>query len=162
MTQRYDKNTDADCSAEPHRAAPSAREASTPHPLFDGADPFEAEIMRVAMLDLNEDYSGCRPFIAATAKLPPDVRRRLLVNASRGLLDFCDHHGAAECLKHAIGIDDLEASDELDRVIEAGLQSMAETADDDDDDDENDPEEETRRLEELIGIVEEAQRSPRA
>ena len=108
------------------------------------------------------------PFIAATAKLPADVRRGLLVKVSRALLDFCDHHGAAECLKYALGLDRLEPSAELDRVIEAGLKIIAETADDDDDDDLEDDddgddlEDETERVEELIRIVEEDHQSPQA
>ena len=46
MTRRYSENIAAEqATAEPHRVAPSDREASKPHPLFDGLDPFEAEMM---------------------------------------------------------------------------------------------------------------------
>jgi hypothetical protein len=160
MTRPYDKNFDAEtCSAEPHRAAPSDREASMPHPLFDSADPFEAAITRVAILDLNEDYSGCRPFIAATAKLPPDVRRRLLVNASGALLDFCDHHGAAECLKHALGLEHEEPSDELDQVIDDGLRAIAEAAGQDSEEDDDD-EEDAWSTEDLIRLIAEVHQTP--
>jgi hypothetical protein len=110
------------------------------------------------MLDLNEEYSGCWPFIAATAKLPPDVRRRLLVNASAALLDFCDHHGAAECLKHALGLEHEEPSDELDQLIDDGLQAIAEAADQDTEED--DDEEDAWSTEDLIRLIDEIHQTP--
>lgn len=159
MTLRYDNKFDSEkCTAEPHRAAPCDREAPNPHPLFEGADPFEAEMMRVAMLDLIEDYSGCRPFIAATAKLPPTMRHRLLVNASRALLYFCDDHGAAECLKHALGLDALEPSEEVDRVVETGMQILARMAADEQEED--DCEEDDWNVEDVVRLIDEVHQTP--
>jgi hypothetical protein len=105
------------------------------------------------MQDLHEDGLGCKPFIAATAELAPAARRDLLLRASAALLGHCDHHGAAECLKHALGLEHLELSDELDQVIEHGLRAIEEAAEQDSEADDDD--EDAWSTEDLIRIIDE-------
>lgn len=124
---------------------PKPIEPRSPSQMFDYA------MLRVVMLDLNEPGSGCMPFILATADLSLEARRDLLLKASAALLNYCDDHGAAECLKYALGVEHLKPSDELDQAIEAGLQIIAEAAEDEREND--DPWE-------LIRIIEEAHQSP--
>ncbi len=162
MTRPYDENFDSKkCAAEPQRvAAPRSRSVQAASPLRQ-CGPIRDGDHASRDARPKRRLSGCRPFIAATAKLPPDVRRRLLVNASGALLDFCDHHGAAECLKHALGLEHEAPSDELDQVIDDGLQAIAEAADQDSDEEEDDDDEEDAwSTEDLIRLIDEVHQTP--
>ena len=158
MTQHHSRATkSSNLTATPHGSPQPPSE----HPLFEGMDPFETEMMRVAMQDLHEDGWGSGPFIAATAELAPAVRRDLLLRASAALLGHCDRHGAAECLKHALGLEHEEPSDELDQAIDDGLRTIAEAANLDSEGDDDD-EEDAWSMEDLIQLIDEVHRTPNA
>jgi hypothetical protein len=155
MTQHRNNGTK---SSTPTAAPHGTDQPPSEHPLFKGMPPFEATMLRVAMQDLHEDGLGCRPFITATAELAPEPRRELLLRASAALLGHCDHHGAAECLKHALGLEHLEPSDELDQVVDDGLQAIEEAAEEDSEADDDD--EDAWSTEDLIRIIDEIHQTP--
>ena len=156
MSQHHTNGTNSSSPTAPHVSPQPPSE----HPLFKGLAPFEAAMLRVAMQDLHEDGLGSRPFIATTAELAPDVRRDLLIRASAALLGHCDRYGAAECLKHALGLEREEPSDELDQVIDDGLEAIAEAADLDSAGD--DDEEDAWSTEDLIQLIDEVHKTPSA
>jgi hypothetical protein len=125
---------------------------------FGIEDPFKLVILQVILLDLHEEGSGCMPFIAVTTILAPTTRREFLLRASDTLFEFFDEPGAAECLKHALGLQRVGPSEELDLIIKAGLQKRAEMARANEADD---PEKVTRKMEFALEVIREIHRARR-